>query len=268
MPTKTAWMHKYLGKRGRNQTLLICFLVLSTPIFAKIVFKPTPYQKIAHLQDQVVSKQKEIKQVEHDFKFDDSIDGIKGRGTSEIENALYISLIFGEDKVAVMDSYYYFFRCNLKGLPDGYGYADSKYFAGLIILLKTAESTYHVTENEIIQIHIRAFSDHWLENNEYGKKLRAASREDLVETVAIAHETRAKKDMNMILQKAIDLAERMNADCPKQNANPNCFAALDNYRQFSGLVLLLVNPKLQKSIRIILEKATEDDKTFRNEKYD
>jgi hypothetical protein len=125
----------------------------------QISFTPTSYEQLSGFIGQLNTKTSEIKVVESSFKFDDSIDGVKGKKTSNIESALYASLVFGENKTAVKDGIYYYKRCILNN-KNGDSFAS-----GLDVLCETAKSTFGVTNSEIDEIIVRAQYDHLLENN-------------------------------------------------------------------------------------------------------
>jgi len=173
------------------------------------------------------------------------VDGIKGRGTSKIESALYASIVFGENKTAVMDGIYYYERCILKNEKKGEYYQD-----GIVALIKTAKKAFGVTGIEIDEISIKARFDHLIENNPAAKKLSAEGREDLVAVVARAKVTKSNEDKNEIVNKAIDLASQVPIPA-------------STYKNFGLLASVLVDPELQKALLIILNKAKVGDGSFK-----
>jgi hypothetical protein len=210
-----------------------------------ISFTPTSPEQLSGYIGLLNTKTSEIKVAESDFKFNDSVDGIKGRGTSKEENALYASIVFGENKTAVMDGIYYFKRCILNNKNN-----SGFYNKGFITLCNTATKAFGVTDEEINEISIRAHYDHFSESNTAAKKLIADGREDLIVTVARAYVTGSSQDKNEIVNKAIDLASQVPIPA-------------STYKHFGLLASVLVDPELQKALLIILNKAKVGDGSFK-----
>jgi hypothetical protein len=185
-----------------------------------------------------------IKEVEHDFKFNDGVDGKTG-SKSPLEECLYASLVFGENKKAVLDGLYYFQRCLLKNEKD-----SNEFLEGYVILSETAQQSFGVTKDELAGISIRANCDHWLENNEYAIKLKNDGHEDLVEVVARAYVTGKEEEKHNILEKHKGLVSQV----PMPT---------ETIKSYLYMVALLTDVNLLRTMRMITEKAINNDSSYK-----
>lgn len=202
-----------------------------------IKFTPTSYEQLSGYIALLNDKTKQIKEVESDFKFNDSIDGIPGRGTSQIEDALYASLVFGEDKRAVMDGLYYFERCRLLNEAK-----RSSYAAGFAVLMNTAEKAFKVKGREIDEISIRAHFDHFKMNNEHGRQLAAAGYEEVIAIVARAYVLPSKSEKKALIGIAKEIA----------TLSP---VPIETTQAFSHMISVLVDNELQEKVYHIFQNG-------------
>jgi hypothetical protein len=185
-----------------------------------------------------------IKEVEHDFKFNDGVDGKTG-SKSPLEECLYASLVFGENKKAVLDGLYYFQRCLLKNEKD-----SNEFLEGYVILSETAQQSFGVTKDELAGISIRANCDHWLENKQCAIALKTDGREDLVEVVARAYVTGRDEDKQQILEETKKIVSQV----------PMPTEVYGNLLQLQGV---LMDVALTKKMVEIIKKAIQSDSSYK-----
>ena len=185
--------------------LISLFLLWSTNVFAiKITFVPTSYADLKKDIDRLKDNKELVKKVEKGFKFDDGLDGIKGK-KSKCEEAFYASIVFGETKRAVLDAGYYLARSKEVN-PEGYRYVDTAF-----ILDEVSKVSFKTTGKERLNVAMKAHYDHLVINNKDGKALLKAGRGDLVELIVNTFEDDSKENFEKIIQELVKEKENANA---------------------------------------------------------
>lgn len=216
---------------------------------SSIKFTPTSYEQLSTYIGLLNTKTSEMKVAETDFKFDDSIDGKPGKGTSKIEDALYAAIVFGENKKAVMDGLYYYKRCILANESNRESYRE-----GYRTLRNTAEMAFKVTDSEFDEISLKAHFDYFLEDNEYGKRLAENGLTDVVEIVTkeyVAGNEKTKQiTRRILLNKAKEIASKV--PMPTETA-----------RDFTNFIGVLVDNQLLEAVLIVFKKAVASDPSYK-----
>ncbi len=183
-------------------------------------------------------------QINEAYEINEKMDGKDG--LSPLEECVYASIVTAKDsRQAGLDGYYYLVRSLISGenaLSYSYHNAQEKLRNSLI-------STYKVSNEELRDIRVKAYTDHYLENNDSAKKLKEEDREDLVEAVAKIKVTRSPESK--------DAAKALFEELLKNLPNTN--NAITNYTHL--ITKELSDKDLNNELRIIIKKNVAVDIT-------
>lgn len=204
-----------------------------------ITFTPTSHDQLSEYVRLLAEKSAEMKVAEDDFKFDDAVDGIPGRGSSKDEDSLYAAIVFGENKTAVLDALYYYRKCIARNTTRG-----EHYLNGYMILVNTARKAFKVTDAEYHEVLTRAHFDHLIEHNADAQQLKTSGKQYLVETIARAYATRLKTDKDEVVRQVAEFARELPASAELIPA-------------ITKLIALFIDPHLQERVDTALKKGSD-----------